>query len=207
MPFARRLDQAGVKGLVLRPLSARLLEPTIAETEGWVDRQKLLNISGRGRKPQMKLAEDYNIKDYPCPAGGCLLTDPAFSRRIRDLIDHDELTMEDVQLLNHGRYFRLTSRAKLVVGKNQHENERLEALASADDYLFFPAHEAAGASGLGRGDFSQGDAVRLAAGITARYFDAAKISREVTVSVKHGPDVQTLTLAPFSDEAAKHYLV
>jgi tRNA U34 2-thiouridine synthase MnmA/TrmU len=213
-PMSQRRDamhiierEAGVKGLVLRPLSARLLEPTIAETEGWVDRQKLLNISGRGRKPQMKLAEDYNIKDYPCPAGGCLLTDPAFSRRIRDLIDHDELTMEDIQLLNHGRYFRLTDRAKLIVGKNQHENERLEVLASAGDYLFFPAHDAAGASGLGRGDFSHGDVVRLAAGITARYFDAAKGSGEVAVSIRRGPEVQMMTVAPLPDEETKRYLI
>jgi len=213
-PMSQRRDamhiierEAGVKGIVLRPLSARLLEPTIPETEGWVDREKLLSISGRGRKPQMELAQRYDIKDYPCPAGGCLLTDPAFSRRIRDLIDHDELVMEDIQLLNHGRFFRLSDKAKLVVGKNQHENEILESLSAAGDYLFYPAGDAAGASGLGRGDFSQDGLLRLAAGITARYFDAAKISQQVAVSVKHGPDVQTLTLAPLSDEATKHYLV
>jgi len=213
-PMSQRRDamhiierEAGVKGLVLRPLSARLLEPTIAEIEGWVDRQKLLNISGRGRKPQMKLAEDYNIKDYPCPAGGCLLTDPAFSRRIRDLIDHDELTMEDIQLLNHGRYFRLTDRAKLVVGKNQHENEKLEALASPGDYLFYPAHDAAGASGLGRGDFSQGDTIRLAAGITARYFDAAKTSKNISVNVKHGDKIEIITVETFGDEETRKYLI
>jgi tRNA-uridine 2-sulfurtransferase len=81
-PMSQRRDamrtiekEAGVTGLVLRPLSAKLLEPTIPEEKGWVDREKLLDISGRSRKPQMKMAEDFNIKDYPCPAGGCLLTD------------------------------------------------------------------------------------------------------------------------------------
>jgi predicted ribosome quality control (RQC) complex YloA/Tae2 family protein len=115
--------------------------------------------------------------------------------------------MEDIQLLNHGRYFRLTDRAKLIVGKNQHENERLEVLASAGDYLFFPAHDAAGASGLGRGDFSHGDVVRLAAGITARYFDAAKGSGEVAVSIRRGPEVQMMTVAPLPDEETKRYLI
>jgi len=213
-PMSQRRDamhvierEAGVKGLVLRPLSAQLLEPTLAETEGWVDRQKLLNICGRSRKPQMKLAEDYHIKDYPCPAGGCLLTDPAFSLRIKDLIDHDELTMEDIQLLNHGRYFRLSDKTKLVVGKNQHENEGLESLAAPGDYLFYPAHDDAGASGLGRGDFSRDDMVRLAAGITARYFDAAKTSNEVSVSIRHGNSSRIIAVKPMVDEETKKYLI
>lgn len=213
-PMSQRRDamrqiekEAGVSGLVLRPLSAKLLEPTIPEREGWVDREKLLNISGRSRKPQMKLAEDYNIKDYPCPAGGCLLTDPAFSRRIKDLIDHDELTLEDIQLLNHGRFFRLSDKAKLIVGKNQRENEELEASARADDHIFFPADDAAGASGLGRGDFSQLDMRNLAARITARYFDAAKQSKEVPVSVRHAGAIGTIIIEPFRDEEARRYLI
>ena len=135
------------------------------------------------------------------------MTDPAFSLRIKDLIDHDELTMEDIQLLNHGRYFRLSDKTKLVVGKNQHENEGLESLAAFGDYLFYPAHDEAGASGLGRGDFSRDDMLRLAAGITARYFDAAKASNEVSVSVRHEDSAQTIVVEPFSDEETKKYLV
>ncbi|MFN7170178.1 MAG: hypothetical protein ACK4NT_02910, partial [Candidatus Omnitrophota bacterium] len=88
--------EAGLEGLVLRPLSARLLEPTIPEKEGWVEREKLLNLQGRSRKPQMRLAKEWGINDYPCPAGGCLLTDPIFSQRVKDLLEHDELDLENV---------------------------------------------------------------------------------------------------------------
>ncbi|MFA5038070.1 MAG: hypothetical protein WC732_00135 [Candidatus Omnitrophota bacterium] len=213
-PMSQRRDamhiiekEAGVKGLVVRPLSAKLLDPTIPEEKGWLDRQKLLDISGRGRRTQMQMAQDYNIKDYPCPAGGCLLTDPAFSKRIKDLIDHNELTMEDVQLLNHGRYFRLDEKRKLVIGKNQHENERLEELASSEDHLFFPADDGAGASGLARGDFSAPGDLEMAARLVARYFDAAKTSDRVNVGVRHREKTTALMVAPFSDEETKKYLI
>src|SRR3990170_2260758 len=94
-PMSQRKDamrliekEADLKGLVLRPLSAKFLPVTIPEKEGWVDREKLLNIQGRSRKPQMKLADDLGIRDYPCPAGGCLLTDPSFAKRMKDLIHY-----------------------------------------------------------------------------------------------------------------------
>lgn len=213
-PMSQRRDamhiierEAGVRGLVVRPLSAKLLEPTVPEEQGWLDRGKLLAISGRSRREQMQMAHDYNIKDYPCPAGGCLLTDPAFSKRIRDLIDHNELTMEDVQVLNHGRYFRLDEKHKLIVGKNQHENERLEALASDEDYIFFPADDSAGASGLGRGDFSQNQALDMACRVIARYFDAAKSSAQVTVACRHKGKTETVTVEPFTDEETRKYLI
>jgi tRNA-specific 2-thiouridylase len=223
--------EAGVLGLVLRPLSAKLLEPTIAETEGWVDRQRLLDISGRSRKPQMKMAQDYNIKDYPCPAGGCLLTDPAFSRRVKDLIDHHELTLEDIHLLKHGRYFRISERAKLIVGRNEHDNNILESLASEDDLIFCPQDDVSGASGLGRGGFSP-EKILLASRIVSRYFDpstqdlsplggvfalgSAGISVELhknkeaghaRVIVKHQGRVDIIEGMPFSDEEVKRYLI
>ena len=102
--------EAKIEGIILRPLSAKLFEPTIAETKGWVDRRKLLDISGRSRKPQMQLAEDFNISDYPCPAGGCLLTDPEFSKRIKDVLAHDDLSIKNIEIIKTGRFFRLSSR-------------------------------------------------------------------------------------------------
>ncbi len=117
---------SGHKGYVLRPLSALKLDPTIVENQGLVDREKLLGLSGRSRKPQMELAENYGITTYPAPAGGCLLTDIGFSDRLRDLMTHQEEYGErDFELLKHGRHFRLGSDTKAIVGRNRADNERL----------------------------------------------------------------------------------
>lgn len=139
-PMSQRRDalniierDAGVRGILLRPLSAKLLPPTIPEKEGVVDREKLLDISGRSRKPQMELAEKYGIKEYPNPAGGCLLTDPGFADRIKELIEHNELTLDNLKLLKCGRHFRISSTAKLVVGRDDSDNDLIEAEAKDGD--------------------------------------------------------------------------
>ena len=94
--------------LVLRPLSAQLLEPTRPEREGWVDRSRLLALNGRGRKPQFQLAKDYGLEEYPTPAGGCRLTEPHFTHRLQDLKDRDLLDdRRDLMLLRWGRHFRI----------------------------------------------------------------------------------------------------
>lgn len=119
---------SGCADIVLRPLCARHLPPTLPEREGWVDREKLLGIQGRSRKDQMRLAEEWRIGDYPCPAGGCLLADRTFSVKVRDLVDHHPgFGMFDVNLLKIGRQFRVGA-VKAVVGKNKEENRRLEAI-------------------------------------------------------------------------------
>jgi tRNA-specific 2-thiouridylase len=123
--------EAELEGLILRPLSAQHLPPTIPEKEGWVNRDALLDIQGRGRRAQMDLAETLQIGDYPCPAGGCLLTDKHFAARLREHIDHSGgLDMSDIPLLKMGRHFRLPSGAKLILGRDQAENEQLERLAA-----------------------------------------------------------------------------
>lgn len=162
--------ESGLEGLVLRPLSAQLLPETIPEKEGWVVRNRLLNLSGRTRKPQMNLAKSFNIKDYPCSAGGCLLTDPEFAKRLKDLLSHEELNLNNVELLKCGRHFRLSEEAKLVVGRDEGENERIINLAQENDYLFLPNDELAGPTSLGRGTFSE-DLVRLSCSIACRYCD------------------------------------
>ncbi|MBN2870586.1 MAG: MnmA/TRMU family protein [Campylobacterales bacterium] len=122
------LDLSNCEGLLLRPLSALALTPTIPETEGWVDREKLENIVGRNRDRQMELAEQFGLKDYEAPGGGCLLTDEHFSRKIRDFISHDTFTIEDIPTLKYGRQLRLPEGAKLIIGRNAEENEQLEAI-------------------------------------------------------------------------------
>ena len=113
-------------GYILRPLSAKLLPETIPEMKGLVDREKLLDISGRGRKRQIQLAKAFGITDYPAPAGGCLLTDKGFSNRLKDLFEHQETSTEnELRLLRYGRHFRLNDLAKLIVGRTQADNENL----------------------------------------------------------------------------------
>lgn len=119
---------AGVAGLVLRPLCAKLLKPTIAEENGLVDRAQLYAMNGRTRKPQMALAEELGLTDYPAPAGGCLLTDPIYSHRLKELLKHDpDASIRDISLLQIGRHFRLTPTCKAVVGRNEAENEKLNS--------------------------------------------------------------------------------
>ena len=117
---------SGYDGYILRPLSAKRLPETIAEKEGWVDRERLLGISGRSRKIQLELAEQYGITDFPAPAGGCLLTDKIFSRRLKDLFDHQAAIDEsDLELLKYGRHLRLDAATKIVVGRTRRDNAQI----------------------------------------------------------------------------------
>jgi len=133
-PSLRYVEKwSGFEGYVLRPLSAKLLPPTIPEERGLVDRDSLLDISGRSRKRQMELAEAYGVTDYPSPGGGCLLTDPGFSRRVKDLLDRrDELQERDFELLKYGRHFRLDSNHKAVVGRTKEDNKHISRLIDPD---------------------------------------------------------------------------
>jgi len=130
-------NETNLEGKVLRPLSAQLLPKTDVEKEGLIDRSLLGSIHGRSRKEQLKLAERFGIVDPPNSAGGCLLTDPQFSKRIRDLFKHSisEPGINDVDLLKVGRHFRLNSYSKLIVGRNHDENEKLLSLALTSDYV------------------------------------------------------------------------
>lgn len=127
---------SGYADYILRPLSAQLLEPIKAEREGKVDRLQLLGISGRGRKDQMRMAEEFGITKYPPPAGGCLLTDPMFSRRLRELMEHgDNLQIRDYELLRYGRHFRTESGDKIIVGRNSADNDALQRLTVDGDLV------------------------------------------------------------------------
>ena len=115
---------SGFDGYILRPLSAKIMPETIPEQQGLVDRERLLDLSGRSRKPQLQLAEKFGVTDFPAPAGGCLLTDKIFSRRLKDLFDHQETYPDkDLNLLKFGRHMRLDPQTKIVVGRTQSDNE------------------------------------------------------------------------------------
>jgi len=127
---------SGCAELILRPLSAKLLDPTKPEIEGMVQRDRLLDIQGRSRKPQLALAKKWNIRQFPNPGGGCLLTDPPFSRRLRDLLDHKKnITRADLDLLSIGRHMRVRPDLKIIAGRDEKDNQRIMSLACDTDAL------------------------------------------------------------------------
>ncbi len=120
------LNESNCDGLLLRPMSAKMLTPTIAELSGWVDREKLEGITGRGRERQMELAKEAGLEDFESPGGGCLLTDEHFAKKMVDFIKYDTFEVRDIVLMKYGRHLRLGEGAKLVVGRNKEENEHLQ---------------------------------------------------------------------------------
>jgi tRNA U34 2-thiouridine synthase MnmA/TrmU len=140
-PMSQRRDtlrvierESGLTGLLLRPLSAKHFEPTIPEKEGWVDRNRLLAMHGRSRKEQIQLAAELDVKNYPCPAGGCLLTELSFVSKVKDVFAHtNRLNLRDFRLLKLGRHFRISPRTKLIVGRDEPENDLLERVAEPEE--------------------------------------------------------------------------
>jgi tRNA-specific 2-thiouridylase len=204
-PMSQRKDamrliekEAGLEGLILRPLSAKVLQVTIPEKEGWVDREKLLRIQGRSRKPQIELAEQYGVRDYPCPAGGCLLTDPGFAKRMKDLMaNHPDFSLNDVHLLKMGRHFRFSRGVKLVVGRNEEENQKIRTFAQREDILLkMPGLP--GPLSLLRGNPAERD-IEKAAAITA-YYSKGKNLRKAEVAYQRvgEDDSRSLLVAPMA---------
>ncbi len=174
--------EAGLKGKLLRPLSAKLLRETEAEKKGLVDRSKLHNIQGRSRKPQLQLAKDFGITSFPAPAGGCLLTCEEYSKKLRDLfINKKRVSMADITLLRVGRHFRL-EKNKIIVGRNEAENKLLTAGKIKSDYRFESA-DIVGPTALLQGPKTK-HAIETAAKFTAFYSDAT----ETEVKVNFGKE-------------------
>ena len=165
--------ESGIQDLLLRPLSAKHLPLTVPEEKGWVDRDELMDFQGRSRKPQMELAGLLKIKEYPSPGGGCLLTEKAFSQRLKDLFHSEENPgRKEIELLKLGRHFRIGPHTKAVVGRNKVENQNILALAEDKDLLLTSA-TVPGPTTLVLGDCSK-KSLELAATITAAYSDAAE---------------------------------
>jgi tRNA-uridine 2-sulfurtransferase len=197
--------ESGLTGRLLRPLSARLLEPTIPEEEGIVDRERLLDISGRSRLRQIALAGELKLSEWPQPAGGCCyLTDESFARKFFDVLDAREargeerrLDREDIVLLSTGRHFRLSPRAKLIVGRTEVENALLEH--HVEGRARVEAKEVLGPVALVEG-VPTWEERQLAARIVARY-GKGKDAPRVAVDWREGDLVETYEVAPEQDEA------
>lgn len=128
------LNESNCQGLLLRPLSAKMLAPTIAEIEGWVDREKLEGITGRNRERQLELVKEIGLDDFESPGGGCLLTDENFAKKMFDFIKYDLFEVRDIKLMKFGRHLRLKDGAKLVIGRNQDENLHLQNIENDKYY-------------------------------------------------------------------------
>jgi hypothetical protein len=197
--------ESGLDGRLLRPLSAQLLPPTIPEQEGIVDRARLLDISGRSRQRQMALAEELGVTDWPQPAGGCCyLTDESFSRKFFDVLDAREargeprrIERDDVVLLSTGRHFRLSPRAKLIVGRSEVENALLEHHVEGRARL--EARAVPGPIALVEG-VPTWEERQLAARIVARYGKGREAER-VTVEWREGDLVEAYEVEAERDEA------
>jgi tRNA-specific 2-thiouridylase len=213
-PMSQRRDsmrliekEASLDGLIVRPLSAKLLPASVPEREGWVDREKLLKIQGRSRKPQIQLADHYGIRDYPCPAGGCLLTDPGFAKRMKDLLLYvPDSSLNDVHLLKMGRHFRLSSKLKLVVGRNEGENQKIQTFSGEGDILLKLFHFP-GPLSLLRGETGERE-IEKAAAITARYSKAKALKKVEVVCKKAKEDGErSLFASPLSEKEIKELMI
>jgi len=193
--------RVGLKGRLLRPLSARLLPPTAVETEGRIDRKKLHDFQGRSRKPQLALAEKYGITRFQQPAGGCcFLTDKAYSRKLRDLFVHTQkkpLSMDDVYLLGVGRHFRLSPSLKIIVGRDEIENRFLENYT--DRYWSACAASFPGATVLIMGEWDDEARERIAS-VAARYCDG-KYEPSVEIRFAYEDAELSLRAAPAGDDS------
>ncbi|MFH1798913.1 MAG: tRNA 4-thiouridine(8) synthase ThiI [Candidatus Omnitrophota bacterium] len=127
--------KTALEGLLLRPLSAKLFKETFAEKQGIVDRDKLLSIEGRSREVQLRLAKKFGLSKFFAPGGGCLLTDEIFSRKLRDLMAVGAMTKGDIDLLKHGRHFRLDKKTKIIVGRDNSDNEKIQSLKEKNDVI------------------------------------------------------------------------
>ena len=213
-PMSQRRDamrliekEAELEGYILRPLSAKFLPVTIPEKEGWINRENLLAMQGRSRKPQIKLADHYGIHDYPCPAGGCLLTDPGFARRMKDLMFHQpDFSLNDVHLLKFGRHFRFSPQLKLVVGRSEEDNEKIQTFAQDGDILLKTLRHP-GPLSLLRGEPSEAE-IENAASITVRY-GKAKDLKDVEVRYKKGDEdsYRSVFVSSISEEKIRDLMI
>lgn len=198
-------SESGIEGLILRPLSAKQLPPTIPEKNQWVKRDLLMGFQGRSRKPQMALALKMGIKKYPAPGGGCLLTEKVFSRRLKDLFTCQvNPEIREIELLKFGRHFRLGPHTKLIVGRDKSENDIIGSLAGDNDIVMTPV-SVPGPTVLVAG-YPLNDYLHLAAAVTAAYSDASE-NRSTQIKVDGLTEHRILVTEVPEKEKLKKYMI
>ena len=197
---------SGYDGTIVRPLSAKNLPETLPEKEGLVDRERLLDLSGRSRKPQLQLAEKFGVTDFPAPAGGCLLTDKIFSRRLKDLFDHQaDYPEKDLDLLKFGRHMRLDPKTKIVVGRTRQDNEQINHCIDPETDMVLKVDDFPGPVVVIPGGGSE-PMVMLAAGICVGYSKAPN-QTPVSVNVQMGRHRQQVTVLGIPPAENKRYMI
>lgn len=202
-------DESGAHDRLLRPLCARNLAPTLPEREGWVDRERLYDFSGRSRKPQMALAAEFGIEDYAQPAGGCcFLTDPNYSNKLADLWENRgerRYELDDIMLLKVGRHLRPRPNFKIILGREEGENRFLEGYRKQFVHLL-PASHAGPLTLIDGQDLTEAD-LHQAARTAARFTQGRDASQvEFILKDPHEGTEKTLTVVPLSsDEIPKEW--
>lgn len=200
-------NYSGYAEKILRPLCAKNLPPTKMELEGIVNRENLLGISGRSRKIQMALADKWGIKEYPSPAGGCKLTEPNYSDRLRDLLKYNnEPEDRELDILRIGRHFRMTPKAKIISTRTKIEGDEVKEYLKKED-LVFMCKEFNGSMIIIIGEPSKED-IELAARISGRY---SKGKDEEKVKIIYGnytkPYNNEIEVTPAKDDDIKEYII
>src|SRR5208283_2064376 len=211
-PMSQRRDtlhiidrESGLKNRIVRPLSAKLLPITIPEEMGIIQREKLLGLSGRSRKPQMALAREFGLTDYPSPAGGCLLTDPVYSRRLQDLLRAEpDPDTGNLALLRIGRHFRMSEECKIIVGRDEKENGVIAQAMKPGDVLIC-TKEVAGPHVLLRGADAE-KFIEIGASLCARYSDAKHLP-EVLVNVSQALREYSIQAKPAGEYLIKKHVL
>jgi tRNA U34 2-thiouridine synthase MnmA/TrmU len=200
--------ESGLEDLLVRPLSALILPPTLPEREGWIDRSKLMGFHGRTRKPQMALAAELGIGSYPQPAGGCcFLTDPQYGRKVRDLWQHlskDELEWDDYLLLKVGRHIRLSESAKVILGRDEGDNLFLDQVRK--DQIRLEVRDFMGPVGLLEGTIDESDKVK-AARIIARYSDGKESVNPIAVNFDVEGTTTVIEALPYHAEEVHPWVI
>jgi tRNA-specific 2-thiouridylase len=210
-PMSQRKDAmnavsklSGYKDLLIRPLSQQLLADTKPIRENWIKKEDMLALNGRSRKPQLELARQLGVTSFPSPAGGCRLTDKNFSVRLRDLIKYNQLELDNINLLRFGRHFRLNDNAKLIIGRDESDNDNLLELKLGD--LFLLAEEYPGPLGIIKGSEIDDNILSLSAGILAYYNRKAPL--EVNVSYgKSFPLTNAIVLEKTESQLVRDYMI
>ena len=210
-PMSQRRDcldiiekKSGLKGFILRPLCAKILRPTLVEERGWVKRDDMLDLSGRGRKGQIAYAARYGLS-YSAPAGGCLLTNARTADRYADLAANSpEFSLNDFKLLAWGRHFRINPSLKFIIARDDGENDMLDKLARPDDTVLI-MKDLLGPLGILRGAYTQEEA-RLACSIFTKY-TRARIETKAAVELTSGGMKRVIEVVPAGEEECSKYRI
>jgi tRNA-uridine 2-sulfurtransferase len=198
---------SGFDGYIVRPLSAKILPVSFIEQEGLVDRKQLMDISGRSRKIQIQMAEEFGIKDYPAPAGGCLLTDNIFSRRLKDLMYvQRDFEIREIHLLKYGRHFRTDSSTKIIVGRKESDNENIIKYFDQQNDVLIRHSSLPGPIVLLTG-LPSAENIRIAAKICAAYTTRSANDKNTDISVSENGISRNLEVKKIPVEHFKQLII